>query len=136
MSLTVSCGEGEPAVHQIMPAACGGYTFDLRSQVTLKDEFFSDSGNFARIVKFGEQYLICNSIRTCCVGKLLFHPPYSFSFKYPDYILIMISASVFLSSFLCNGISCISHKIAVAKIHFNLLIDVLLFLKPEYILSN
>jgi len=90
---------GETAVHQIMPAACGGNTFDLGSQVTLKDELFSDSGNFARIVKFGEQYPICNSIRACCVGKRLVHPPYCFGSKYPDFILIMISASVFLSSF-------------------------------------
>jgi len=91
---------GEPAVHQIVPAVCGWNTFDLRSHVTSKDELFSDSGNFARLVKFGEQYLICNSIRACCVGKRLVHPPYSFNSKYPDFILIMISASVFLSSFL------------------------------------
>jgi hypothetical protein len=98
MSPTVSCGNGEPAVHHY---ACSRrrftYTFDLRSQITLKDEFFSDAGNFARIVKFGEEYLICNSICACCMGKRLFHAPYSFSSEYHDYILIIISASVFLS---------------------------------------
>jgi hypothetical protein len=78
----------EPAVRPHY--ACGpqrfSNTFDLRSQITLKEEFFIDVGNFARIFKFCEQCLICNKICACCVDNRLFHPSYSFSSNYPDFI--------------------------------------------------
>jgi len=50
--------------------ACGQYALNLCSPT--RAEWFIDLVNFARLGKFGKQYLICNGIRLCYTENVVF----------------------------------------------------------------